>query len=125
MNAYSDFDLTLKIRLLGILRIIGGCSTWQILIYLIISAHQMPHAMFNLSVVYFTYMPDHWCKVDHPRKLPYFLRYFSAFFQMPNFSREYIENPENDIGPGWSWEKALDSGIAFPQARTFGKIILG
>uniref|UniRef100_A0A183CFW9 MFS domain-containing protein n=1 Tax=Globodera pallida TaxID=36090 RepID=A0A183CFW9_GLOPA len=82
----------------GILRIIGGCSTWQILIYLIISAHQMPHAMFNLSVVYFTYLPDHWCKV-------------------PSFSREYIENANNDIGPGWSWEKALDSGIAFPQVR--------
>ncbi|KAL3115982.1 hypothetical protein niasHT_007282 [Heterodera trifolii] len=82
----------------GILRIIGGCSTWQILIYLIISAHQMPHAMFNLSVVYFTYLPDHWCKV-------------------PNFSREYIENADNEIGPGWSWEKALDSGIAFPQVR--------
>jgi len=24
----------------------------------------MPHAMFNLSVVYFTYLPDHWCKVE-------------------------------------------------------------
>jgi hypothetical protein len=36
---------------------------------------------------------------------------------LPSFSREYIENPENDIGPGWSWEKALDSGIAFPQAN--------
>jgi hypothetical protein len=48
----------------GILKIIGGCNTWQILIYLIISAHQMPHAMFNLSVVYFTYLPDHWCKVN-------------------------------------------------------------
>uniref|UniRef100_A0A915NTU8 MFS domain-containing protein n=1 Tax=Meloidogyne floridensis TaxID=298350 RepID=A0A915NTU8_9BILA len=82
----------------GILKIIGGCSTWQILIYLIISAHQMPHAMFNLSVVYFTYLPDHWCK-------------------LPSFSREYIENPENKIGPGWSWEKALDAGIAFPQVR--------
>ncbi|KAL7080351.1 hypothetical protein ACQ4LE_000392 [Meloidogyne hapla] len=82
----------------GILKIIGGCSTWQILIYLIISAHQMPHAMFNLSVVYFTYLPDHWCK-------------------LPSFSKEYIENPENKIGPGWSWEKALDAGIAFPQVR--------
>jgi hypothetical protein len=36
---------------------------------------------------------------------------------LPNFSREFIENPENDIGAGWTWEKALDSGIAFPQAN--------
>jgi len=47
----------------GILRLIGGCNTWQLLIYLMISAHQVPHAMFNLSVVYLTYRPDHWCKV--------------------------------------------------------------
>uniref|UniRef100_A0A915NDJ6 Major facilitator superfamily (MFS) profile domain-containing protein n=2 Tax=Meloidogyne incognita group TaxID=654580 RepID=A0A915NDJ6_MELJA len=38
-------------------------------------------------------------------------------FKLPSFSREYIENPENKIGPGWSWEKALDAGIAFPQVR--------
>ncbi|KAH7722766.1 CBN-OCT-2 protein, partial [Aphelenchoides avenae] len=63
-----------------------------------ISAHQVPHAMFNLSVVYFTYQPDHWCKI-------------------PSFSKEYIEDPKNDIGPGWTWEKALDSGIAFPRVR--------
>lgn len=34
----------------GILKIIGGCNLWQIIIYLMISAHQVPHAMFNLSV---------------------------------------------------------------------------
>uniref|UniRef100_A0A915D7Q0 Major facilitator superfamily (MFS) profile domain-containing protein n=1 Tax=Ditylenchus dipsaci TaxID=166011 RepID=A0A915D7Q0_9BILA len=78
----------------GILKIIGGCNMWQIIIYLMISAHQVPHAMFNLSVVYFTYQPDHWCKI-------------------PSFSREYIEDPGNNIGEGWTWEKALDSGIAF------------
>ncbi|KAI1709884.1 sugar transporter domain-containing protein [Ditylenchus destructor] len=82
----------------GILKIIGGCNMWQIIIYLMISAHQVPHAMFNLSVVYFTYQPDHWCKI-------------------PSFSREYIENPDNNIGEGWTWERALDSGIAFPLVR--------
>lgn len=46
--------------------------------------------------MYFTYQPDHWCKI-------------------PSFSKEYIEDPKNDIGPGWTWEKALDSGIAFPR----------
>jgi len=38
---------------LGILNIIGGCSWWQIWVYLLISLQQIPHAMFNLSVVYF------------------------------------------------------------------------
>uniref|UniRef100_A0A915LKR1 Major facilitator superfamily (MFS) profile domain-containing protein n=1 Tax=Meloidogyne javanica TaxID=6303 RepID=A0A915LKR1_MELJA len=28
-----------------------------------------------------------------------------------------IDFEENKIGPGWSWEKALDAGIAFPQVR--------
>jgi hypothetical protein len=36
----------------GILNIIGGCSWWQIWIYFLISLQQVPHAMFNLSVVY-------------------------------------------------------------------------
>lgn len=48
---------------LGILQLIGGCSYWQIIVYLIISVQQVPHAMFNLSVVYMMYQPDHWCKV--------------------------------------------------------------
>ncbi|KAI6194134.1 Organic cation transporter-like protein [Aphelenchoides besseyi] len=47
----------------GILNIIGGCSWWQIWVYLLISAQQIPHAMFNLSVVYMMYQPDHWCVV--------------------------------------------------------------
>lgn len=47
----------------GILNIIGGCSWWQIWVYLLISLQQIPHAMFNLSVVYMMYQPDHWCKV--------------------------------------------------------------
>ncbi|CAD5212943.1 unnamed protein product [Bursaphelenchus okinawaensis] len=80
----------------GILKIIGGCNMWQIIIYIMISAHQVPHAMFNLSVVYLTYQPDHWCKI-------------------PSFSKAYIDAHQNEIGPGWTWEKALDSGIAFPR----------
>jgi hypothetical protein len=39
----------------GILNIIGGCSWWQIWVYLLISLQQIPHAMFNLSVVYMMY----------------------------------------------------------------------
>uniref|UniRef100_A0A1I7Z9T0 MFS domain-containing protein n=1 Tax=Steinernema glaseri TaxID=37863 RepID=A0A1I7Z9T0_9BILA len=78
----------------GILKIIGGCNMWQITIYLMISAQQVPHAMFNLSVVYMMYQPDHWCKI-------------------PGFSKEYIEQ-SGKVGAGWDWEKALTSGIAFP-----------
>lgn len=47
----------------GILSIIGGCSHWQVVVYLMISVQQVPHAMFNLSVVYMMYQPDHWCKI--------------------------------------------------------------
>uniref|UniRef100_A0A914C5I6 Major facilitator superfamily (MFS) profile domain-containing protein n=1 Tax=Acrobeloides nanus TaxID=290746 RepID=A0A914C5I6_9BILA len=47
----------------GILNIIGGCSWWQIWVYLLISLQQIPHSMFNLSVVYMMYQPDHWCQV--------------------------------------------------------------
>lgn len=47
----------------GILDIIGQCSWWQIYVYLLISMQQIPHAMFNLSVVYMMYQPDHWCLV--------------------------------------------------------------
>uniref|UniRef100_A0A7E4ZV15 MFS domain-containing protein n=1 Tax=Panagrellus redivivus TaxID=6233 RepID=A0A7E4ZV15_PANRE len=47
----------------GILQIIGGCTWWQIWVYLLISLQQIPHAMFNLSVVYMMYQPDHWCQV--------------------------------------------------------------
>ncbi|KAI6197297.1 Solute carrier family 22 member 5 [Aphelenchoides besseyi] len=79
----------------GILRIIGGCNLWQIFIYCMISAHQIPHAMFNLSVVYLSFQPDHWCKI-------------------PSFSKNYFQTHQQDIAPGWTWEKALNSGIAFP-----------
>lgn len=47
----------------GVLQIIGGCTWWQIWVYLLISMQQIPHAMFNLSVVYMMYQPDHWCLV--------------------------------------------------------------
>ncbi|GMT14523.1 hypothetical protein PFISCL1PPCAC_5820, partial [Pristionchus fissidentatus] len=47
----------------GILQLTGGCKKWQIMMYIIITLHQIPHAMFNLSVVYMMYTPEHWCKV--------------------------------------------------------------
>lgn len=47
----------------GILNIIGGCSWWQIWIYILIAMQQIPHAMFNLNVVYMMYDPEHWCEV--------------------------------------------------------------
>ncbi|KAE9555776.1 hypothetical protein FO519_000990 [Halicephalobus sp. NKZ332] len=78
----------------GILKIIGGCNLWQIIIYLMISAHQVPHAMFNLSVVYFVHQPDHWCKID-------------------GFSRDIVESHPNATKLGWTWEKVLKSNIAY------------
>ncbi|CAD6193063.1 unnamed protein product [Caenorhabditis auriculariae] len=82
----------------GILNLIGGCSTWQILIYMMISAQQVPHAMFNLSVVYMMYQPDHWCKIP--------------FFNAESFSAE-------DGYTNYTWEQVLDSEIAFP--KTYNK----
>uniref|UniRef100_A0A914WQR6 Major facilitator superfamily (MFS) profile domain-containing protein n=2 Tax=Plectus sambesii TaxID=2011161 RepID=A0A914WQR6_9BILA len=81
----------------GILKIIGGCNKWQLIIYLLISAQQVPHAMFNLSVVYMMYQPDHWCKVD-------------------GFSRHDMEQMQQNsqLGANWTWERALESKIAFP-----------
>ncbi|CAO4383964.1 unnamed protein product [Caenorhabditis nigoni] len=82
----------------GILQLIGGCSYWQIIIYLIISVQQVPHAMFNLSVVYMMYQPDHWCKIP--------------FFNDESFSAE--------LGyTNYTWDQVLNSTIAFP--RTFNK----
>ena len=45
-------NITDPIDFEGILQIIGGCTWWQIWVYLLISFQQIPHAMFNLSVVY-------------------------------------------------------------------------
>ncbi|CAD6194968.1 unnamed protein product [Caenorhabditis auriculariae] len=47
----------------GILNIIGGCSFWQIWVYSLIAFQQIPHAMFNLNVVYMMYDPEHHCQV--------------------------------------------------------------
>ncbi|KAI6242968.1 Organic cation transporter-like protein [Aphelenchoides fujianensis] len=59
----KDRRITDPIDFEGILNLIGGCSWWQVWVYLLISAQQIPHAMFNLSVVYMMYQPDHWCVV--------------------------------------------------------------
>ncbi|CAJ0586591.1 unnamed protein product, partial [Mesorhabditis spiculigera] len=76
----------------GILNIIGGCNLWQITVYMMISAQQVPHAMFNLSVVYMMYQPDHWCKVHD---------YSESHF------RKYEQN--------YTWSTVLNSTVAFPQ----------
>lgn len=83
----------------GILNIIGGCSWWQIWIYLLISLQQVPHAMFNLSVVYMMYQPDHWCKVD-------------GFQKKVDFAHQGHAH-----GVNWTWEEALSSKIAFPEEQ--------
>ncbi|CAB3399456.1 unnamed protein product [Caenorhabditis bovis] len=82
----------------GILKIIGGCSYWQIIIYLMISVQQVPHAMFNLSVVYMMYQPDHWCKIP--------------FFNEEAFSAETGFT-------NYTWDQVLGSQIAYP--RVFNK----
>ncbi|PAV74478.1 hypothetical protein WR25_02458 [Diploscapter pachys] len=54
-------------------------------------AHQVPHAMFNLSVVYMMYQPDHWCKIQH--------------FNSEAFAVGYTN---------YTWDQVLNSTIAFP-----------
>lgn len=41
---------------------------------------------------------DHWCRV-------------------PGFSKTYFQSHPDDISANWTWEKALESGIAFPLVR--------
>ncbi|GMR35448.1 hypothetical protein PMAYCL1PPCAC_05643 [Pristionchus mayeri] len=77
----------------GILRIIGGCSWWQMWVYMMIALQQIPHAMFNLNVVYMMYQPDHWC-------------------QVPGFTNE--TSPEFK----WGLEDALNTTIVFPRVST-------
>lgn len=77
----------------GILRIIGGCSWWQMWVYMMIALQQIPHAMFNLNVVYMMYQPDHWC-------------------QVPGFTNE--TSPEYK----WGLEDALNTTIVFPRVST-------
>ncbi|KAJ1347021.1 hypothetical protein KIN20_001960 [Parelaphostrongylus tenuis] len=79
----------------GILNIIGGCSNWQVVVYLMISVQQVPHAMFNLSVVYMMYQPDHWCKIP--------------FFNAEVFSQK-------NTTP-YTWDDVLNSQIAFPTVK--------
>lgn len=48
-----DFD--------GILKLIGGCGRWQLWVYFLISLQQIPHAMFNLAIIFMMISPQHWC----------------------------------------------------------------
>ncbi|KAF8360290.1 hypothetical protein PRIPAC_87213 [Pristionchus pacificus] len=77
----------------GILRIIGGCSWWQMWVYMMIALQQIPHAMFNLNVVYMMYQPDHWC-------------------QVPGFTNETSAEYK------WGLEDALNTTIVFPRVLT-------
>uniref|UniRef100_A0AAF5I300 Major facilitator superfamily (MFS) profile domain-containing protein n=3 Tax=Strongyloides stercoralis TaxID=6248 RepID=A0AAF5I300_STRER len=79
----------------GILKLIGGCNKWQILIFLTVSLHQIPHAMLNLGVIYMMYQPDHWCKVD-------------------NFTKQNIDNHIFQINEIWNWNTLLESGLLYP-----------
>ncbi|CAJ0581436.1 unnamed protein product, partial [Mesorhabditis spiculigera] len=74
----------------GVLNIIGGCSWWQIWVYVLISMQQIPHAMFNLNVVYMMYNPEHWC-------------------QVPGFHNV------TDAGYLWNLEDAMNTTIVFPR----------
>ncbi|GMS84145.1 hypothetical protein PENTCL1PPCAC_6320, partial [Pristionchus entomophagus] len=75
----------------GILQLTGGCKKWQILMYMIISLQQIPHAMFNLSVVYMMYTPEHWCKV-------------------PGFTQAEVK----DGGRNYTWDEFSQSQVIFP-----------
>ncbi|KJH45315.1 transporter, major facilitator family protein [Dictyocaulus viviparus] len=79
----------------GILNLIGGCSNWQVVVYLMISVQQVPHAMFNLSVVYMMYQPDHWCKIP----------FFNAEVFLKTNTTSY------------TWDDVLNSHIAFPTVK--------
>ncbi|CAJ0917626.1 unnamed protein product, partial [Mesorhabditis belari] len=74
----------------GVLNIIGGCSWWQIWVYVLISMQQIPHAMFNLNVVYMMYNPEHWC-------------------QVPGFHNS------TDVDYLWTLEDAMNTTIIFPR----------
>uniref|UniRef100_A0AC34FQ48 Major facilitator superfamily (MFS) profile domain-containing protein n=1 Tax=Panagrolaimus sp. ES5 TaxID=591445 RepID=A0AC34FQ48_9BILA len=76
----------------GILQIIGGCTWWQIWVYLLISFQQIPHAMFNLSVVYMMYQPDHWC-------------------QVPQFMNDTSINGTQYL---WNFRDAMNYSIVYP-----------
>ncbi|KAF8363728.1 hypothetical protein PRIPAC_90651 [Pristionchus pacificus] len=75
----------------GILQLTGGCKKWQIIMYMIISLQQIPHAMFNLSVVYMMYTPEHWCKV-------------------PGFTQSEVNTGARNV----SWEQFSRSQVLFP-----------
>ncbi|GMR36368.1 hypothetical protein PMAYCL1PPCAC_06563, partial [Pristionchus mayeri] len=75
----------------GILQLTGGCRKWQIIMYAIITLQQIPHAMFNLSVVYMMYTPEHWCKV-------------------PGFTQAEVNEGARD----YSWQQISKSQVIFP-----------
>uniref|UniRef100_A0A1I8BBX6 MFS domain-containing protein n=1 Tax=Meloidogyne hapla TaxID=6305 RepID=A0A1I8BBX6_MELHA len=104
----------------GILNIIGGCSWWQIWVYLLISLQQIPHAMFNLSVVYMMYQPDHWCKVPgvnssfpspHPSSPP--------FSSKSPYQSTTTSTPKTTTQSPYLWDlsDALQGSVVYPRTR--------
>uniref|UniRef100_A0A183C663 MFS domain-containing protein n=1 Tax=Globodera pallida TaxID=36090 RepID=A0A183C663_GLOPA len=89
----------------GILNIIGGCSWWQIWVYLLISLQQIPHAMFNLSVVYMMYQPDHWCKV-------------------PGLNASYSSNSSSPNVYQWDVADTLQGSVVYPRTRNKQRDVL-
>ena len=80
---------------------------------------------FVFSVVYLTQTPQHWCRVScaatsgnkrkQKNQTSLTLLIVQTFLQIPSFSKAYFASNAHDIAPGWTWEKALESGIAFPR----------
>uniref|UniRef100_A0A914N687 Uncharacterized protein n=1 Tax=Meloidogyne incognita TaxID=6306 RepID=A0A914N687_MELIC len=104
----------------GILNIIGGCSWWQIWVYLLISLQQIPHAMFNLSVVYMMYQPDHWCKVPgvnssfpspHPSS--------TQFSSKSPYHSTTTSSPKTTTQSPYLWDlsDALQGSVVYPRTR--------
>ncbi|CAK5083962.1 unnamed protein product [Meloidogyne enterolobii] len=104
----------------GILNIIGGCSWWQIWVYLLISLQQIPHAMFNLSVVYMMYQPDHWCKVPgvnssfpppHPSS--------TQFSSKSPYHSTTTSPPKTTTQSPYLWDlsDALQGSVVYPRTR--------
>lgn len=68
--------------------------------------------MFNLSVVYMMYQPDHWCKV-----CMFFSLVFDFQIQIPFFNKESFSA---ELGyTNYTWDQVLNSTIAYP--KTFNK----
>lgn len=103
----------------GILNIIGGCSWWQIWVYLLISFQQIPHAMFNLSVVYMMYQPDHWCKVPGLNSTTTTTATTSSYSSSSAFSITSTQSSATTHSSPYLWDAsdALQGSVVYPRTR--------